>query len=121
MQWLGAGLCEQRHGCLRVILRPVYIVVQWDAFSLLYLDVDFRNGQQHGFFYCAALHFIFIGCFSHFAAAMRIAFGTSQWVSFSVASLLIFAGIRFEQWNGFRYAASRCSFTFFAMHFVAAG
>ena len=49
------------------------------------------------FFYCAALYFIFIDWFAHFGAAMRIAFGTSQWVSFSVATLLIFAGIRFEQ------------------------
>ena len=99
-QRFGTGLCVQRDGCFCVF------------FGLLYLDVDFRNGQQHGFFYCAALHFIFIDWFSHFDAAMRIAFGTSQWVSFSVATLLIFAGIRFEQWNGFRYAASRCIFSF---------
>ena len=106
MQWLGAGLCEQRHGCLRV-LRPVYIVVQWDAFSLLYLDVDFRNGQQHGFFYRAALHFIFIVWFSHFDAAMRIAFG----VHFSAAMSLVGFGFRTFPWHRFS----------FAMHVVAAG
>ena len=67
--------------------------------------------------------------------------GAPQWVNFSIATLLNFTGFRFEQWNGFRYATLRCSFTFsaamslvgfgfrtvqgnrfsFAMHFVAAG
>ena len=55
---------------------------------MLYLDVDFRNGQQYGFIHSAALHHFFI----------------------AVAALLIFAGIRVEQWDGLRYAASRCIF-----------
>ena len=91
-------------------MRPIYVVGQWGAYCLLYLDVDFRNGQQYGIFHSAALHHIFIDGFSHYDAAMRIALGASQWVSFSVATLLIFAGIRVEQWNGLRYAASRCIF-----------
>ena len=110
MQWFGNGRCEQRDGCFHVILHSVYFVhfgifVQWDA-SLLYLDVDFCNGRQHGFFYRAALHVI-IALFSHFEAAMRIAFG----VYFSAAMSLVGFGFRTVQWNRFS----------FAMHFVAAG
>ena len=112
MQWFGNGRCEQRDGCFRVILRSVYFVhfgifVQWDA-SLLYLDVDFCNGRQHGFFYRAALHFIIVWFF-RLVAATRIAFGFG--VHFPAAMSLVGFGFRTVQGNRFS----------FAMHFVAAG
>ena len=196
MQWFGYGRCEQQDGVLCVILHSIYsvhlgILVQWDA-NLLYLDVDFCNGRQHGFCYRTALHFIIV-LFSHFEAAMRIAFevyfsaamslfgfgfrtlpwhrfsfamhvvaagwyaqghgrhgccycsshfvpapgriyrdasvhtlgndfmrltGAPQWVNFTIATIIIFNGSRFEQWNDFRYVILRCSFTFFRDAFM---
>ena len=64
------------------------------------------------FFYYAALYFIFVDWFAHFGAAMRIAFGTSQWVSFSV--------LRNGQQHGFfHHAALRFALTFSLSRFGA--